>query len=292
MAIDSIQSLYRGYLVRKHFISEPLRKEAALRIEDVGRLALMPLASSGVHVVYLPEDLPVVLKKLGTKSAKNRFWANWNAAHLCKRFRYMHLVVPKCIKHKDFTIEEKFPVDKVTLKSQTELYMKNRSQFSEVAKEWISFLLGSELDDILTLDHPYKKGEPIPLARSDNLPLFLDKGKGKIALVDLGGYRLREQDPSKEEVYACVKSALALFPSHLEEICSVANVSVADFMELSQKTETLFQTICLGNVIEKLPAPSPEKIEGDFRLQMERGEILYYNFYKSRANQSMVVIHR
>jgi|GEM_PF-3704572 len=289
-AAITIQSAFRGYSVRKPLLSLSLREKGIACIRAT--LNETPTASCGISMVYVPLELPLVLKNLGCENAKKRFWANWHASHLCLRARYTRLIVPKCAYYNDFTLEEKLPVTTTTLWSQTALYLKNLPAYSEAAKEFTTFLIETKLDDILTESHPYQGTHNLSLARNDNIPLILDKGKGKVALIDLGCFTLRDVPATKEEIIKCAKTAIALFPFHLNEICEAANVYAADFIDQSRQVQAIFHQICLGKQVSRYPVSSREEMEHKLCNQLKGGEILYYNFYKNRANQLMVVVHQ
>ncbi|MFS8564205.1 MAG: hypothetical protein LVR00_07855 [Rhabdochlamydiaceae bacterium] len=291
-AAIKIQSAFRGYSVRRYLISKNEKRGATKLISDTMKLNSLPTAACGISTVYVPVDLPLVLKKLGCKNAKRRFLANWHASHLCREARYTHLIVPRAICYKDFTIEEKQPVLRVTLWSQTALYLENLSLFSHVAKEFIGFLLKTCLDDILTPTHPYQDANNLLLGRSDNIPFLIDRGEGKVALIDLGNYTSRKNPPSHDEIKKCVRIAITIFPHHLKEICEVGKIERSDFEELSHQTKALFQKICLGKEILRQPVVSREPLEKELIYQLEQAKIIYYNFYKNRNNQLMLIIHK
>lgn len=291
-AVVTIQKVLRGHCVRRRLLSKAEKKEAIQLICTTENLNSLPRAPHGANPVYIPAELSLVLKVLGIERAKRRFFANWHARELCDTQHFKHLVVPRFTLYEGFTIEEKLPVSQTTLRSQTSFYLSNLSKFSEPAKEFTSFLLHTHFPDILTTSHPYYSSSYLPLGRSDNIPFFMKNEEVKIALIDLGGHRVREHPSDEEDIKKCVETAVAIFPYHASEICAVAGVCRSAFEELSEKTKTLFQIICLGEEVIRQKANCRELLERQLAFQLNQKEILYYNFYTSRENQLMVIIHR
>jgi hypothetical protein len=214
------QSLWRGHLVRRNY----LPKETFLLAKGLPNITGLPQASQGVSKVYFPQDLPVVFKALGEKRSQRRFLTAWQARDLCKKNGYSHLLIPRSTPYGGYNIQERLPVKDLKQKDQVCLYEDNAESFTSAVQEFTGFLCQSIFPDILALVHPYQKSSDIPIGRYDNLPLMLQEGKGKIALIDLGGYRVREEVLSLDDAIKSVKTALFIFPYHFNEIFQIAEL--------------------------------------------------------------------
>jgi len=276
----------------KHRLSTAEVSVAVQLIETPSELHSLPKATTGTIPVYFPQEIPFVLKSLGEQPAKRRFFANCFARQLIDQCAYTHLVIPRSMYYKEFTIEERLPNPQATLRSQASLYLTHLSAFAQTAKELTDFLLKAHFDDITTTSHPYVDGHQLPLGRPDNIPFFIQEGKGKLGLIDLGGFKIRKLPPSQEEIRKCVETAIAIFPHHLAEICNTAGVLQSDFEQRSISTQQMLNTICLGEDIQRKRVDSQEVWEKNLADLLNIGEILYYNFYTSRFGQPMVIIHK
>lgn len=212
------QALWRGYRVRRNFLSHNLFQAAKKTLDQCSDITIFPRASSGITRVYFPPHLPIVFKALGIQRGKKRFFTMWQARDLCKTNGYGHLLIPSAHPYKDYNIEIRLPVDDVKQREQVALYEENQLNFSQAVKEFTGLLCQSIFPDILTDFHPYQEEEKIPLGRCDNLPLLLDKSLGKIALIDLGGFQIRREELSLEQALESFKTAIFIFPYHFEDV--------------------------------------------------------------------------
>jgi hypothetical protein len=237
-AATTIQSLWRGYRVRRNYLDKPCYRKAMQYLDRCVNLTALPKAMTGLTPVYLPAALPVVFKALGEEKSKRRFFTMWKARNLCIKNGYTHLIIPSAHPYKQFNIEDKLPVTDVKQREQVALYEQHQESFSQAVQEFTGFLCQSILPDILTYSHPYP--EPlIPLGRYDNLPLLLEGNQGKIALIDLGGYQLRSQKLSLAEAIDIVKTVLFIFPYHFEAIFKIAQAFCPELIEKRPELEAI-----------------------------------------------------
>lgn len=245
-----IQSLWRGYRIRRNLLPKKLYDSAIQFITKYPTMTDVPKASSGVTDVFLPNDLPLVFKALGEQRSKKRFFTMWKTRDLCLKSGYKHLRIPKAYPYAKYNIEERFPVDAVKQREQIALYEENKDKFSKVVKEFTGFLCKCIFPDILTFSHPYVKKDKIPLVRCDNIPLLINNDVGEIALIDLGGHQIREHKLSVEEALECAKTAIFIFPYHFDVIievvysfCPEIYSELSLLKEISQQTVTQYKSI-------------------------------------------------
>lgn len=242
--VIKIQSIWRGYQVRKGFISKNLYDLAVQFIQQNPAMMGVPRAASGITPVYLPNLLPVVLKDLGEGRVSKRFCYMWEARDLCLRNGYNHLLIPRAHPYAHFNIEERLPVHEVTQREQIALYEDNKERFSEAVKDFTGFLCQSVFPDILTYTHPYLQKTNIPLGRCDNLPLLIREGVGQIALIDLGGLKIKNGKLAIDEAIEAALAAIYIFPYHFDEILGVVHSFCPEIdRELPQLEEVCRQTL-------------------------------------------------
>ncbi|MCH9608960.1 MAG: hypothetical protein S4CHLAM45_02990 [Chlamydiales bacterium] len=226
-AAVKIQTAWRGHFVRAQFkkekINSALLSYAYLRLATPylapDELEQLPKVLDGRTNVYLLPNLPVVLKGSGRQASKERFEQMGKAQIHCRSLGYQHLVIPKARVHQHFIVEERLSIVSTHRKYQIGLYTKNSSLFTAAVKEFTDFLCHATLTDIVESGFYYYEGKlEAHLGRYDNIALYLEGEEGKIGLVDLERYENSLQNPCYEEI---CKTALLLFPHHLEEIMAV-----------------------------------------------------------------------
>lgn len=249
-AIIFFQSLWRKYRVRRNFLPFKMFTAARAFIQNCPDISKVAKALTGVTKVYFPEGIPVALKALGVERSKRRFLSMYEARNICARNGYTCLSIPRACPYGEYNIEEKLPVIDVNQREQIGLYEENKLLFSQAVREFTGFLCQTTLPDILTYSHPYQNGNKFPLGRYDNIPLLVEKGIGKIVLIDLGGLKIREGKISVKDALDTIKTAIYIFPYHAQEIISVgldfcpalAN-HTQELHVLSQKVITPFEMI-------------------------------------------------
>jgi hypothetical protein len=216
-----LQSVWRGYRVRRNILPKENYNLAKLFLAHCPCIEEVPRASSGITKVYLPPELSVVLKQSGKKGSEERFFIMCSARDFCLRKGYKQLVIPRALPYGEYNIEDRIPIKESKQKGQIGLYCEYKAKFTLAVQEFTKLLCQAVYPDILTLSHPYQRGPAIPWGRYDNIPLFLEGDMGKIGLIDLQDFHIREERPSKEELIVCTKTAICIFPYHLEEILAV-----------------------------------------------------------------------
>lgn len=264
-AFIKLQSLWRGYRVRRNFLSKTLFLSSKAFIDKCSDMSLQPKASAGITKVYLPDHLPVVFKELGPERSKKRFLTMCEARDLCCLMGYRHLLIPSAHPYQRYNIEDKLPVHAVTQREQIALYSENKDKFTQAVREFTGFLCHSIFPDILTETHPYQRESKIPLVRCDNLPLVMEKDKGKIALIDLGGYAIRKEPLSLVEAIESAKTAIFIFPYHFNAIfeaivenCPEAYSEKAALQELCNEVIHRYKSIYEDHrdfILQKIHSP-------------------------------------
>lgn len=322
-SLVKIQSLWRGYTVRRNYLSSDLYIAALQFIENCPTMKDVPRANAGVTKVFLPDQLPVVFKNLGPVRSKNRFFTMWKARDICLRYNYKHLLIPRAHPTLEYNIEDRFPVTHMTLRQQIALYEENQGSFSNAAKDFTGFLCRFIFPDIVTFDHPYLRGDPVPLVRSDNIPFLIEGNVGKVALIDLGGLRARSHELSLDEALESAKTAIYIFPYHFSEIYEVVSSFCPEIQtrftileEVCKKTTIQFKSVYADhkafiekhseNLVEEILSSRTIKIDCEalFNSMSEiteaqlfldeltqRGVIAYANFYLNRAKKQFLIIH-
>lgn len=162
-------------------LSDALVRKAQPYADDPQKIAKLPRAGVGKTPVYFLDEL--VLKKSGSPQNQKRFEQMKQAHQICQLNGYEDIVIPKAGLYRDFIFESKLPIT-CDIKRQVGLYVENRNQFTNTAREFTGFLFQSDFHDLLSGRSPYLIFSKIAI-RYDNLPLYLEEGRGKIGLVDL-----------------------------------------------------------------------------------------------------------
>lgn len=225
-----IQKRCRGHLVRvktrklqRNFLSYRLLEQAKPYINNPSSLEDLPRATSGGTRVYLPKELPIVLKESGSPENQKRFDQMGQGREICERSGYADLVIPKARVYANFIIESRLPITMHGTKKQIGLYIENRDLFTNVVKEFIGFLCQSSFYDITGGNNdPYSTLSKSPLGRYDNIALYLENGHGKIGLIDLEHFSPKCHRQQKEWCFFRCRDAVHLFPHHLDEIMNAA----------------------------------------------------------------------
>lgn len=220
-AATVLQKYYRGHNSRMHN-PLPLLKGIQM-VEAISKKQLTtplgPQASSGITPVYFPVTLPqIVLKdcKEGQKactaalSAAKRVKKTQTALRLCRQNRYQHLVVPRAVSSKGWCIEDRLPLNTDSL-YQKQLYLDHPEKFTEAIVELTDFFFHATIGDLIV----NKNG--VETIRHDNLPLYLEQGKGKIGLIDLEHMTIRRKVPYKFSLPK-LETLMKIFPLHSNEI--------------------------------------------------------------------------
>lgn len=230
VAAIKIQSIWRGYSarVKAEKVKKPLLEYALLErvkpyIDTPSSLQDMPRASSGKTQVYLPKELPIVLKQSGSPENQKRFNQMKQGLDICERSGYDSLVIPKARVYRNFIIESRLPITVHGTKEQIGLYIENREKFARAVKQFTGFLCQSCFYDLTGgSNDPYGTLSKTPVGRYDNIALYLEEDQGKIGLIDLEQFSPGCSQSREEWCFFRCRDAVHLFPYHLDEIMNVA----------------------------------------------------------------------
>lgn len=236
-AVVKIQSILRGYNARvqavkaeNHLLGHDLLEKAKHYIDTPSNLKDIPRATEGKTNVYLPKELPIVLKQSGFPKNQERFDQMEKARDICEKNGYKQLVIPKARIHGNFIVESKLPIIHGT-KETIGFYIENREKFSDAVKEFTGFLCQSMYFADITGNcprNPYAGLSKTLIGRYDNIALHLEKDQGKIGLIDLERWSPRQENLkkveklTKDKCYHHCCNAVHLFPLHLDEIMNAA----------------------------------------------------------------------
>lgn len=219
-----IQKIWRGDFSRSimHLLKYEHLDKAKFYIDTPAKLQDLPRASSGKTPVYLPKELPIVLKQSGYPQNRERFIKMKQGHTICKRSGYKHLIIPQARLYKNFIVESRLPIMMHGTKEQMGLYVEHRDLFTEPVKEFTGFLCQSLFSDLTSEGrNPYGIFSKSPVGRYDNISLYLEKECGKIGLVDLEEFAPERYKQNIWVFGRCV-DAVHLFPYHFNEILNVA----------------------------------------------------------------------
>lgn len=229
-AAIKIQSIWRGYSARvkaekarKPLLSYSLLEKAKPYVDAPSNLKDVPRASHGKTPVYLPKELPIVLKQSGAPQNQKRFDQMQQGRDICEKSGYEHLVIPKARVYGNFIVESRLPITVHGTKEQMGLYIENRERFALAVKEFTGFLCQSEFYDITGgSNDPYGTLAKTPVGRYDNIALYLEEDEGKIGLIDLEEFSPGRSKRQKEWCFFPCRDAVHLFPYHLDDIMNAA----------------------------------------------------------------------
>lgn len=145
----------------------------------------------------------------------------------CRRFCELHcfrsLVVPEARVEGDYLRERRLPISESSQMGQIGLYLSNSESFSDAIAEFMKFLCLANFDDLLGSSELSSLSDFVN-ARYDNAPLYLEGGEGKIGLIDLESFSLREEStsPSLEHIKSACITSVTFFPLHFDLILSIA----------------------------------------------------------------------
>lgn len=206
--------------IQEHFLPDDIVKKAKRYIDNKNDIWNLAQAQDGITNVFLPEDLPIVLKNSSHPKNKLRGRKMRQALEICEQYNLDCLIIPKYRVYNGFIMEQRLPIPKNRNHIQWEIYAENHEAFKKAAKQLTIFLFRSNTNDLFSRKkHIFENYGAI--GRYDNFPLYIDEnGVGKVGLIDLEGFNviLQNRDLSRGEVIQRAKSAIAFFPYHLEEI--------------------------------------------------------------------------
>ena len=285
-AVIRIQSIVRAHLakvkateVKEHYLDPELFKKATYYTKKPANVSREPRAINGIAMVYLPRNLPIVLKYIGDSISKRRFEKIIAARKLCQKNSYKDLVVPRARVHGDFLLECRLPIEVHDFREQVGLYVDNRDKFTPAIREFAGFLFQTTLHDIVGRPpgNFYAQLTDIAIGRYDNVALYLDETQGKIGLVDLEQFDPYCDRTDDRWSYSRCETLICLFPLHFEEILNVAkeyDPNIENFREdlkkIRDKAYVFFKMIYIDH--EELIKDNHITIENSTRLAEIKAE--------------------
>lgn len=222
----------------------PHFEQAKHYAQNPKKLLREPRASAGKTAVYLPKQLPIVLKH-SQDQCKSRIEQMEDARKICTQNRFDHLVIPEARICGEFIVESRLPLSGHGFQETIAFYAENRDLFTPAVREFTQFFCQAHLEDLVgTSASVFERFGPIP--RYDNIPLYLENGVGRIGLVDLEHFN--PHPPSFCSIYSW-SNLFYLFPYHIEEILEevshfdprIGNGEADKFIEKSRKAIVEFR---------------------------------------------------
>lgn len=182
-----------------------------------------PRASEGATKVYLPDKMPKIVLKLAGEEAQNRLGQMKHIRQFLNSHDCTHLAIPEASIKGEFLIERRLPIN-TGLYHNIELYLTYPESFNDAIREMTRLYSEHYIGDILVPQFsPFAllSGEEGYDIRFDNMPLFIEEGKGgnlvgKIGLIDLERLEDHPRVNGLEEL-------ARMFPLHLDVIQDEAN---------------------------------------------------------------------
>ncbi len=207
--IVKLQSVVRGWLLRCEIAPERnfLKSINFSNLEEYEQ-------AEGSEVYFLDK---FVIKT--RTNCREDYAAYHEAKTLCKKEGLNLLAVPSCRVYKNHIIEDRLPLTP-SFKEQIGLYIENAHTFNTAVVQFITFYFQSKLYDIVGGSaHPYQVSTNARIPRYDNICFFIEKGMGKIALVDLEKFQIYK-DWYTRDLDVCLNELITLFPYHFDLIIS------------------------------------------------------------------------
>jgi len=246
-AATKIQSCWRGHVARKavgqekkHVLSYPIFEQAKHVVDTPSRMYELPRASDGNTPVFLSNELPVVFKMSGFPENQKRFEQMKQAREICQQHGYTGLVIPRARVYKECIIEDKLPIIEHGTKEVIGFYIENQACFTKAIEEFTDFCCRANLFDITVSGNAalYGSMSRAPVGRYDNIALYLEGGCGKIGLVDLEHFSLKDS-VEEADCYSVCKNAICLFPYHFNEIFNTVKKYDSNIEDHRERLESL-----------------------------------------------------
>lgn len=220
--IVTLQKFCRGFLVRNH----QLNQKTYLKCKNWGWKLLLggkyPRVPEGRSLVYTSKQYPsLIAKHVGISDARDRWHNIFSMRKVLAQLDIKRLCVPRARVFKEVLFEERLPVS-LYVDSMC-WYKENPEAFDEAIKELLFLFKKVHCRDLVAETDAPTDNFPLALKvqdrwlfpRYDNLPLFVQDGEGRIALVDLETF---SRDP-----HPCPIEELAvMFPLHKQLLITEA----------------------------------------------------------------------
>lgn len=248
--IQSIWNLYLKKAHTKNILGTDIVEKAKVFIDDPLNFKNLKskkikVISDSIMKVYIPKELPFVLKTLDTHFFQNYLNVNEEmnepndlelqnrleqrkkaiaqkylkgfeqvieAREICDRNNYKHLIFRSTDVYNGFIIENK-PSSKNNKREMMRFYIENPKLFTEPVKEFIGFLCLARFD-------LSKNSIITPLGLNNNITMYYEEDQIKIGLIDLE--RLYSSTQKGGSLYLECQKAIQLFPLHMDDILEVA----------------------------------------------------------------------
>lgn len=217
------QRLIRGFIGRRFAKQE---KEIHTLVMTPEELKKQPKAERGHIPVYFPLSIPgVVIKE--ANNPKMRMTKMTEMRQLCKDLKLSHMTVPSAHLHRHpesahthYLIEKRLPLPSVHWMSQIELYCENKDRFTDAVVEFTKIYCLTSFDDLVQSGGGIAILSEAATLRTDNAPLYIEKGVGKMGLIDLEHWFL-EIKPDLT-TFKHLYDLASFFPHHCKEIIAAA----------------------------------------------------------------------
>jgi len=278
--------------IDRNLLADSLFEKAKQYIDDPTMLAKAahPVSGASRETIYIPNDLPIVIRDYKNKQGNQRFFKMKEAYTLCEKLQAGHLEVPKARLYETYLIEEKLPNQHGAAIPGMAFYFENHHFFTKAVLELTAFLCYANVTDIVGNDgHKLKNLNISLIPRFDNLLLYCteedDKKIYKIGLIDLETLDLTSLPPTLLDVKNAMSQTIQLFPYHFEKIielgktfCQLSSETIEELRKLSEKSQELYQIVCSGNLSfyqknnitpqNQLLAPITEKRKEEIKKQL------------------------
>lgn len=211
-------------------------EKACKFIDTAGKVESCARAIHGRSQVYLPVEIPqVVLKVIESEFNGPRIDQMESIKKFCATKGYKHLIVPSAKNYRGYIIEDRLPITNDPL-VHFGMYCQYPERFSPAVEELTKLFFNVRICDLIVRS---TSNTFLDISRNiirfDNLPLYLDKGIGKIGLIDL-----QEACPVEggHAAFAGFKDLALIFPFHLYEICKTVKEQFPELLD-NDKMRTL-----------------------------------------------------
>ncbi len=263
-----IQNRVRGYLERKKFYVIQNEKDNLALTEFARKYLLDPQMLTTVphpprgrnrSKIYIPSDVPVVIKACQETKDFQRFFNMQKAKTIRRSNRLLSLCVPKAhlldVGTSSFILEEKLPNGNANSLAGMVFYYENRDFYKKAVLDFANFLSFGHLKDIVGNNKSWLesliKGAHVP--RFDNLLLYFTECNGqklyKIGIIDLEEFEVYKSEPSRNQIFIALKRTLQIFPYHYVDLLNtwadrIDQKMVNELHKICENSTLLYESVC------------------------------------------------